>query len=81
MNSFLIYWKLKIIEDFIIKKLLKEVLKNCDGQLKAEVTALAAYYEHRINLGNKVIFHIEAFVAKFMAIYKRFLDDNFAMMM
>jgi len=66
---------------FLIKKLLKEVLKNCDGQLKAEVTALAAYYEHRINLGNKVIFHIEAFVAKFMAIYKRFLDDNFAMMM
>lgn len=72
---------MKVNQVFIIKKLLKEVLKNCDGQLKAEVTALAAYYEHRINLGNKVIFHIEAFVAKFMAIYKRFLDDNFAMMM
>ncbi|XP_046645589.1 replication factor C subunit 3-like [Daphnia pulicaria] len=70
-----------IAPEMIIKKLLKEILKNCDGQLKAEVTSMAAYYEHRLCLGSKVIFHIEAFVAKFMAIYKRFLEDSFANMM
>lgn len=67
--------------ELIIKNLLKEILKNCDGQLKGEVASMAAYYEHRMCLGNKTIFHIEAFVAKFMAIYKRFLDDNFANLM
>jgi replication factor C subunit 3/5 len=29
--------------------------------------------EHRLQCGTKAIFHLEAFVAKFMAIYKRFL--------
>merc|ERR1712071_529421 len=67
-----------IAPEIIIKKLLKEILKNCDGQLKAEITSMAAYYEHRLCMGNKVIFHIEAFVAKFMAIYKRFLEESFA---
>jgi len=51
---------------------------NCDGQLKAEVTQMAAYYEHRLQLGTKAIFHLEAFVAKFMAIYKRFLEEGIA---
>ncbi len=58
------------------QKLLKEILKNCDGQLKAEVTSMAAFYEHRLCMGSKVIFHMEAFVAKFMAIYKRFLEES-----
>ncbi|KAK4016331.1 replication factor C subunit 3 [Daphnia magna] len=70
-----------IAPEMIIKKLLGEILKNCDGQLKAEITSMAAYYEHRLCLGSKVIFHIEAFIAKFMAIYKRFLEESFANMM
>ncbi|KAI9550505.1 hypothetical protein GHT06_006741 [Daphnia sinensis] len=70
-----------IAPEMIIKKLLREILKNCDGQLKAEITSMAAYYEHRLCLGSKVIFHIEAFIAKFMAIYKRFLEESFANMM
>lgn len=51
---------------------------NCDGQLKAEITQMAAYYEHRLQLGTKAIFHLEAFVAKFMSIYKRFLEEGIA---
>lgn len=35
---------------------------------------MAAYYEHRLQQGSKAIFHLEAFVAKFMAVYKRFLE-------
>ncbi|KZR99703.1 Replication factor C subunit 3, partial [Daphnia magna] len=46
-----------IAPEMIIKKLLGEILKNCDGQLKAEITSMAAYYEHRLCLGSKVIFH------------------------
>jgi replication factor C subunit 3/5 len=64
----------------IIKGLLQELVVNCDGQLKAEVTAMAASYEHRLQLGNKAIFHIEAFIAKFMSIYKRFLDEGISAM-
>lgn len=58
--------------------LLAELLKNCDGTLKSEVVQLAAYYEHKIQLGTKPIFHLEAFVAKFMSIYKRFLEEGMA---
>lgn len=31
----------------------------------------AAFYEHRCRTGSKVIFHLEAFVAKYMRIYER----------
>lgn len=33
--------------------------------------------EHRINLGSKEIYHLEAFVAKFMSLYKHYLVDMF----
>ncbi|KAK0045329.1 replication factor C subunit 3 [Biomphalaria pfeifferi] len=64
--------------DVIMKGLLKELLSVCDGQLKAEVVQNAAYYEHRLQQGQKSIYHLEAFVAKFMAIYKRFLEEGIA---
>ena len=61
--------------------LLKELVANCDGALKSEVTQVAAAYEHRLQLGSKVIYHIEAFIARFMAIYKGFMEDGMADMM
>jgi len=61
--------------DVIFVGLLKELVKNCDGELKVEVAHLAAEYEHRLNRGNKAIYHLEAFVAKFMAIYMRFVEE------
>jgi len=64
--------------DVIFKGLLKELIKNCDGTLKSEVTQLAAYYEHRLQLGTKPIYHLEAFTAKFMSIYKRFVEEGMA---
>ncbi len=57
---------------------MSELVFYCDGTLKADVTQMAAYYEHRMQLGAKPIFHLEAFVAKFMSIYKRFLEEGFA---
>ncbi|TRY90953.1 hypothetical protein DNTS_022189 [Danionella cerebrum] len=62
--------------DVIMKGLVTELLSNCDGHLKAEVAQMAAFYEHRLQLGNKAIYHLEAFVAKFMAIYKKFMEDG-----
>lgn len=61
--------------------LVTELLSNCDGQLKTEVAQMAAFYEHRLQLGNKAIYHLEAFVAKFMAIYKKFMEDGLDAMM
>ncbi|KAG1659750.1 Replication factor C subunit 3 [Nymphon striatum] len=62
--------------DVIFKELLKELIKNCDGELKREITAAAAFYEHRLQHGSKAIYHIEAFIAKFMSIYKGFLEES-----
>jgi hypothetical protein len=39
----------------------------------AVFTCSAAEYEHRLHLGTKAVYHLEAFVAKFMSIYKKFL--------
>ncbi|KAB1223299.1 Replication factor C subunit 3 [Morella rubra] len=78
--------------EIILKRLVYELLKKLDAELKHEVCHWASYYEHRMRLGQKAIFHIEvdqlpngvfyfwgfaAFVAKFMSIYKSFLIATF----
>jgi replication factor C subunit 3/5 len=62
--------------EIIFKGLLKDLVKNCDGQLKAQVTQYAADYEEQLHRGSKAIFHIEAFLAKFMALYKSFMEES-----
>lgn len=64
--------------DVIIKTLALELIKNLDDSLKHEVIESAAFYEHRIAMGSKDIFHLEAFLAQYMAIYKRYLNELFA---
>ncbi len=59
--------------DVILNSLTRELMKSLDDTLKHELSYWAAYYEHRIVLGSKEIFHLEAFVAKFMTIYKKWL--------
>uniref|UniRef100_A0A665VYL5 Replication factor C subunit 3 n=1 Tax=Echeneis naucrates TaxID=173247 RepID=A0A665VYL5_ECHNA len=67
--------------DIIMKGLVTELLNNCDGHLKTEVAHMAAYYEHRLQMGSKAIYHLEAFIAKFMAVYKKFMEDGLDAMM
>ena len=55
----------------------KELKENCYGELKTELCQIAAFYKHRLLKGNKTIYHMEAFVAKVMAIYMKFVDDMF----
>uniref|UniRef100_A0A1B6C9N3 Replication factor C subunit 3 n=1 Tax=Clastoptera arizonana TaxID=38151 RepID=A0A1B6C9N3_9HEMI len=62
--------------ELIFKGLLKELVKNCDIQLKTEIVELAALHEHMLHKGSKAIFHLEAFVAKFMAVYLRFMEET-----
>jgi len=40
------------------------LLPKLDEELKPEVIHWAAFYEHRLRLGSKAVFHLEAFVAK-----------------
>eukprot|EP00897_Mesotaenium_endlicherianum_P002349 jgi/Mesen1/2141/ME000152S01230 len=63
--------------EIILKTLMLELMKKLDSELKHEVAHWAAYYEHRLQLGQKAIFHLEAFVARFMSIYKKFLITTF----
>ncbi|XP_063985262.1 replication factor C subunit 3 [Diachasmimorpha longicaudata] len=62
--------------DLIFKGLLQECIKNCDLPLKSEIVAAAAEFEHRMHHGSKPIFHLEAFAARFMAVYKKFMDTS-----
>ena len=66
---------------FVSQHLLAELIVNCDGSLKANVIELAAQYQHQVQLGTKTIFHLEAFTAKFMRLYKKFLEEGLADMM
>jgi replication factor C subunit 3/5 len=57
----------------ILKTLTFRLILRIEDPLKAEVVQWSAFYEHRIKTGTKVIFHLEAFVAKFMRISEMFL--------
>ncbi|KAI7815613.1 replication factor C subunit 3 [Rhyzopertha dominica] len=65
--------------DVVFVNLLKELFKKCNVHLKAKVVDLAAHYEHRMQYGNKEIFHFEAFVAKFMQLYQEDLRASLEM--
>lgn len=57
----------------ILKTLTFKLIPMVDDVLKADVIKWSAFYEHRIRLGTKVIFHLEAFVSKFMRIQEEYL--------
>lgn len=53
-----------------------KLIPKTDDALKPEVIKWAAFYEHRCKTGSKVIFHLEAFVAKYMRLYERYLPHT-----
>ncbi|KXJ79025.1 hypothetical protein RP20_CCG002710 [Aedes albopictus] len=61
--------------DIIFRGLVENLVKNCDMSLKTQTLNFAGTYEHRMQQGSKHIFHLEAFVAQFMALYKKFLNQ------
>lgn len=52
----------------ILKTLAVELVGKVDAALAPDVAHWAAFYEHRLQTGNKEIFHLEGFVAKFMSL-------------
>lgn len=50
-----------------------KLIPKTQDELKPEIVKWAAFYEHRIKTGSKVIFHLEAFVAKYMRLYERYV--------
>lgn len=65
-----------IPSEVIFKGLVKGIVGNCDNQLKAEICSEAARCQWRCARGSKDIIHIEEFIAKFMAVYKRFIEQS-----
>lgn len=73
--------------ELIFRTMVTELLKYGDIRTKNSLIELAACYEHKMRIGSKMIYHFEAFVAKFMVIFKRnlapaisinmSLDDDF----
>ncbi|KAM0694384.1 hypothetical protein Q7P36_004739 [Cladosporium allicinum] len=59
----------------ILKTLTFKLMPKIDDSLKSDIVKWSAFYEHRIRNGSKVIFHLEAFVAKFMRLYEGHLMD------
>ncbi|KAF2839673.1 P-loop containing nucleoside triphosphate hydrolase protein [Patellaria atrata CBS 101060] len=57
----------------ILKTLTFKLIAKSDDALKADIVKWSAFYEHRIRLGSKVIFHLEAFVTKYMHITESYL--------
>lgn len=55
----------------VFKRLCMELLPKLDDELKHKVAECAAGFEHRLQQGSKPIFHLEAFLAKFMSEYKQ----------
>jgi replication factor C subunit 3/5 len=61
--------------DVIVKRVLAGLLEKIPSNpatdaVKHELAHWAAHYEHRMQLGNKELFHIEAFIARAMATLK-----------
>ncbi|KAI9366101.1 P-loop containing nucleoside triphosphate hydrolase protein [Zopfochytrium polystomum] len=65
-----------ISPDTIIKTLTFELINHTDVAIVPAIIKLAAEYEHGMRQGSKAIFHLEAFAAKFMAAYKRFVLEG-----
>lgn len=65
--------------DMIFRGLVEQLVRNCDMSIKAKTLEYATLYEHRMQNGAKHIFHLEAFVAQFMNIYKKFISESMMM--
>ncbi|KAG5718981.1 Replication factor C subunit 5 [Termitomyces sp. T112] len=59
----------------ILKTVAERVVERADESLKADIMHWTAFYEVRMHLGNKKIFHLEAWVVKVMSLYKHFFYD------
>lgn len=62
-----------VAADVIFSELIKLLTTKCDVEVKSQIFEYASYYEHQMLSGSKPIYHLEAFVAKFMCVYREYL--------
>ncbi len=55
----------------VLRQLSLELMRKLGDELKHSTAESAAFYEHRLQEGQKPIFHLEAFLARFMSNYKQ----------
>lgn len=55
----------------------EQILAKTPVPVRMETLHHAAIYEHRMQAGSKPIFHLEAFLARFMSCYKKYMVANF----
>ncbi|OXB38907.1 hypothetical protein LQV05_003971 [Cryptococcus neoformans] len=56
----------------VMKTISERLVEKVDDTLKPQIVHWTAYYELRMRMGSKKIFHIEAFIAKIMTVYKQY---------
>ncbi|KAL1405474.1 Replication factor C (RF-C) subunit [Vanrija albida] len=56
----------------VLKTIADGLVDKVDDVLKPQIVHWAAHYELRMRQGSKKIFHIEAFIAKIMSVYKNY---------
>jgi len=61
----------------IFQTLVRYLMPSLDEELRQQTVHWAAHYEHRLQQGDKGIYHLEAFIAKFMLLYKEYLMRMF----
>lgn len=59
--------------DVLLRSIVAALLPRLDEQLKPAVAAAAAVYDARMAEGSKPVFHIEAFLARFMVDYRTWM--------
>ncbi|KAL7424117.1 Replication factor C (RF-C) subunit [Cryptotrichosporon argae] len=62
----------------VLKTITERIVDKVDDSLKPQIIHWAAFYELRMRQGSKKIFHLEAFVAKVMTVYKQYTLMGFA---
>lgn len=67
--------------ELIFRVMVSELLKYGDIRTKNTLLDLAACYEHKMRIGSKKIYHFEAFVAKYMVVFKQNLLPTVTMNM
>jgi replication factor C subunit 3/5 len=63
--------------ELIMRSLTQSLLRKVPPAVRHEALHHASMYEHRMQAGSKPIFHLEAYIARFMSIYKRHVMSSF----
>ncbi|EAY11188.1 hypothetical protein TVAG_498820 [Trichomonas vaginalis G3] len=59
----------------ILRRIVHGILHQIDSNLVEKVASTAAFYEARMQQGSKPIFHLEAFCARFICIYREYFSS------